>query len=94
MIDCLPETSAAANRQFLAMAEAFASGRWGRPSAWLLLEMDCRPRRSAWLSALLDEVAARAPFAVLGSFFRGDAWDGLPMPPAIQHHINGGQSVV
>ncbi len=38
------------------------------------MEMDCLLRRSNWLSDLLEEVAAHPPFAILGSFFRSDAW--------------------
>eukprot|EP00667_Euglena_gracilis_P005924 EG_transcript_5968 len=77
------------NLQFLAMAQAFEDGTWGNYDAWFLMEMDTTPRRANWLPDLLQEVTARAPFAVLGSFYRGDQWDKFPMPPAIRHHING-----
>eukprot|EP00667_Euglena_gracilis_P025979 EG_transcript_30885 len=69
------------NLQFLAMAQAFENGTWGEYDAWFMMEMDTTPRRANWLPDL-QEVTARAPFAMLGSFYRGDQWDRFPMPPA------------
>eukprot|EP00667_Euglena_gracilis_P000806 EG_transcript_806 len=77
------------NKQFLFMALFFQNNVWDDYDAWFLMEMDCVARRSGWLSDLVAEVGARAPVAVLGSFYRGDMWDKLAMPPAIHHHING-----
>eukprot|EP00667_Euglena_gracilis_P005713 EG_transcript_5756 len=77
------------NLQYLAIAEGFENTQWGQYDAWFLMEMDCVARRAGWLAELLAEVAQRAPFAVLGSFYRGDQWDKLDMPPAIHQHING-----
>ena len=53
------------------------------------MEQDSIPRRANWLAELLTEVQTRAPFAVLGSFYRGDMWDQLDMPLATRLHING-----
>lgn len=57
----------------------------------LIMEPDNRPQRTGWLDELLAEAVERAPFAVLGSKYKGRAWDGIKdqMPASLVEHING-----
>lgn len=55
------------------------------------MEADMQVRRAGWLNALLEDIHSKSPFAILGSKFKGKAWDEFKdnMPQALLDHING-----
>ena len=63
----------------------------GYYEAVVLLEGDAHVQSVGWLDFLLDEVAAKAPFAILGSSYRGFSWDSFRdrLPVALLEHKNG-----
>jgi len=80
------------NSQFLAIARAMETAKWGQYSAWHLMEFDNVPRQPLWLTSLQAEVQARAPFAILGSLYRGDMWARMgpwAVKDEVALHING-----
>ena len=86
-------TAEGPNLQFVRIAEGFLAGTWGRGSydSFMLMEMDTVPIKRGWLTAVIDELNANAPYAVYGSNYRGSRWDGFytQLPPAVRLHING-----
>ena len=59
--------------------------------AVLILEGDSRVQTIGWLDRVLDEMKSKAPFAILGSKYKGHSWDNFrdQMPKALLEHING-----
>ena len=59
--------------------------------AVLILEGDSRVQTIGWLDWVLDEMKSKAPFAILGSKYKGHSWDNFKdqMPKALLEHING-----
>ena len=59
--------------------------------AVLILEGDSRVQTPGWLDRVLDEMKSKAPFAILGSKYKGHSWDNFKdqMPKALLEHING-----
>lgn len=59
--------------------------------AVLILEGDSRVQTPGWLDRVLDEMKSKAPFAILGSKYKGHSWDNFrdQMPKALLEHING-----
>ena len=57
----------------------------------LILEADSRVQTLGWLDRVLDEMKSKAPFAILGSKYKGHSWDNFKdqMPKALVEHING-----
>ena len=55
------------------------------------MEGESVPVKNYWLDAIIGEVDAHRPFAVLGSRYNGDKWDGFyeSMPVSLLHHANG-----
>ena len=83
------------NRQFEKAAEAVMTPNKFRSDApyeaLYLMEPDSVPWRHNWLTRILEEMASRRPFAVLGSKYQGYKWhdfeEELPLP--LLHHLNG-----
>ena len=59
--------------------------------AVVLLEGDAHVQNVGWLDYLLDEITDKAPFAILGSSYRGFSWDNFrdQLPKALLEHKNG-----
>lgn len=59
--------------------------------AVLILEGDSQVQKLGWLDRVLDEIKSKAPFAILGSRYKGHSWDSFrdQMPTALLEHING-----
>jgi len=57
----------------------------------VLMEPDARTTRAGWLDNLLDEFEDKAPFAILGSKYKGHSWDNFKdaIPLSLREHING-----
>lgn len=57
----------------------------------MIMEADNQPRHSEWLNKVIEDVQDKAPFAILGSKYKGNAWDGMKdiMPASLLNHING-----
>lgn len=57
----------------------------------MVMEADVQVRRTGWLSVVLNDIRSKSPFAILGSKFKGKAWDEFRdlMPQALLDHING-----
>ena len=57
----------------------------------MIMEADNKPRHSEWLNKVIEDVQDKAPFAILGSKYKGNAWDGMKdiMPASLLNHING-----
>ena len=58
------------------------------------MEADSIPVTHHWLEAILNELAARSPFSVLGAHYAGHNWDKYPIDsnivtPALRNHLNG-----
>jgi len=79
------------NRQFNFIAKAMADQTWGSYDFWYLMEGDSTPIKPYWMEQILDEAQFYEPFAILGSNFRGDLWDGFlnDIPFSLKHHANG-----
>ncbi|KAL3806928.1 hypothetical protein ACHAXA_006643 [Cyclostephanos tholiformis] len=79
------------NRQYGAAYRIVQSGEWGNYEAFYLMEGESVPVKNYWLDAIIGEVDAHRPFAVLGSRYNGDKWDGFyeSMPISLLHHANG-----
>mmetsp|Transcript_11550 Transcript_11550/g.14505 ORF Transcript_11550/g.14505 Transcript_11550/m.14505 type:complete len:2323 (+) Transcript_11550:126-7094(+) len=79
------------NQQFIFISQAMQRMEWGKYDCWYLMEADSIPIKPFWLDALINEVEAEVPFAVLGSNYRGDLWDSFrnQISPALKFHING-----
>ena len=60
-----------------------------------LMEADTFPWANGWLDSLLTEVSSQSSesssFGILGSKYRGSAWDGFrdKIPVALREHVNG-----
>ena len=59
--------------------------------SFFIMEPDTTPWQHGWLTSLVNEIKAKAPFAMLGSKYHGYKWhdfeEGLPLP--LLHHLNG-----
>eukprot|EP00638_Chattonella_subsalsa_P009021 CAMPEP_0117750440 /NCGR_PEP_ID=MMETSP0947-20121206/10374_1 /TAXON_ID=44440 /ORGANISM="Chattonella subsalsa, Strain CCMP2191" /LENGTH=1159 /DNA_ID=CAMNT_0005568617 /DNA_START=188 /DNA_END=3664 /DNA_ORIENTATION=+ len=79
------------NRQFNFIAQAMANESWGSYDFWYLMEGDSTPIKSFWMDEIVNEAMGHQPFAILGSNFRGDLWDGFlnDIPFSLKHHANG-----
>lgn len=57
----------------------------------VIMEADMQVRRAGWLNFLLEDIRNKSQFAILGSKFKGKAWDEFKelMPQALLDHING-----
>jgi len=78
------------NRHFSTSMDTIGSGNYGDYDAVFVMEVDTVPVKQHWLDKLVDE-AEQEDFAILGSKFKGDAWDPFwsSLPLSLQHHING-----
>ena len=58
---------------------------------FLIMESDTFPLTANWLDRLVQEVQDNKPFAILGSKYKGHAWDAFvdQMPLALVNHLNG-----
>ena len=56
-----------------------------------IMEPDNQPQRMGWLNELLNEIQDKTPFAILGSKYKGHAWDGMEdaISPSLLNHLNG-----
>ncbi len=59
--------------------------------AVLLMEADVHPWKEHWLDLIMEEVAEKRPFSILGSENHGMIWrqnrDDMPIP--LRHHLTG-----
>ena len=57
----------------------------------MIMEADNQPMYSGWLDEVVEDVEDKTPFAILGSKYKGNAWEGMEriMPSALLNHING-----
>jgi len=55
------------------------------------MEADARPNKWGWLDSIQKEIKEEAPFAILGSKYKGHSWDSYKddLPLALKEHING-----
>ena len=79
------------NRAYGAGYRIVQSGEWGNYDAFYLMEGESVPVKNYWLDVIHGEVNAHRPFAVLGSRYDGDRWDGFyeSVPVSLLHHVNG-----
>lgn len=59
--------------------------------ALLIMEADARPWKRHWMDRVVEEVAGKRPFSILGSENHGMVWkqNSGAMPIALQHHLTG-----
>ena len=43
----------------------------------MIMEADNQPMHSGWLNEVVDDVEDKTPFAILGSKYKGNAWEGM-----------------
>ena len=84
-----PDWVSGPNSQFIEISRWLDYHHSG--ALWFLMEGDTRPVKEHWLTTLAHEIESEAPFAILGSIYRGDKWDQMleKINPALKYHING-----
>eukprot|EP00978_Attheya_sp_CCMP212_P036454 scaffold165419_cov54-Attheya_sp.AAC.5 len=63
----------------------------GSYETMFLMEGDTVPVKPYWMDKLLVDIEEQRPFAILGSKYKGDKWDGFldQLPAPLINHING-----
>mmetsp|Transcript_27572 Transcript_27572/g.66274 ORF Transcript_27572/g.66274 Transcript_27572/m.66274 type:complete len:986 (-) Transcript_27572:1744-4701(-) len=84
-----PEWVVGPNLQFQRVYNAVNDA--ARYETMIIMEKDTMPRAVNWTNRMLDEIDSRRPFAVLGSKYCGNSWDGhrSNLPIALLEHLNG-----